>query len=99
MSRCTSITIELSMGHRKGSIGEAAKEMARQILGKFKRSEVDLRKMRAVLDKGKGIPNEEVNLIEEVLSISNEIDLPDNDPLQNYERRREWLKQQVQSHA
>ena len=94
-----SITIELGMGRRNGALGEAAKEMATQIFNKFQNDEVDLRKLRGVIETEEGIPNDEVNLIEEILSQKDELNLPHNNPSRSYEIRKRWIARKMQEHA
>ena len=94
-----SITIELGMGRRNGALGEDVKKMATQMFKKFLNDEVDLRKLRGVIETEEGIPNDEVNLIEEVLAQKDELSLPHNDPLASYEIRKKWLARKMREHA
>lgn len=90
-----SITVELGMGRRNGALGEATKEMARRFFEKFQQEEVDLRKLRGVVETEQGIPNDEINLLDEVLSKKEELDLPENDPEKSYQMRKSWLVGQM----
>ena len=94
-----SITVELSMGHRKGSLGEFAKGAARQIHNLFQQDEVDLRKLGVTVETEEGAPNDEINLIEEILARKSELDFPDNDPERSYQLRRDWLIEQMPNHV
>ena len=93
------ITVELSMGSRAGSLGESAKEMAKQFFTLFQGNQVDLRKLRGVIETEQGNPNDEINLIDEVLSTKETLPLPDNDPEQSFRLRRDWLIRQMQDHV
>ena len=94
-----SIVVELSMGHRKGSLGEATKKMAKEIFDRFQKGEVDLRAMRGIVQTEEGIPNDEINFIDEILSYQDELELPENDPQSSYEKRRDWLRDQLQNNV
>ena len=94
-----SITVELGMGRRNGSLSEATKDMMLQLFNMFRDDKLDLRKLRGVVETEDGIPNDEINLLDEVLSKKEEIELPDNDPDVSYKTRRDWLRTQLSSHA
>lgn len=94
-----SITVELSMGHRKGSLGDIAKGAARQIHNLFQQDEVDLRKLGVTVETEEGMPNDEINLIEEILARKGELDFPNNDPERSYKLRRDWLIAQMPNHV
>ena len=85
------ITAELSMGHQRGALGTTVKRMARQLFRKYQDGSVDLRKLRAVLKTEQGKPNDEINLLDEVLSEKGEINLPENDPDRSYRLRKRWI--------
>lgn len=93
------IKIEMGMGHRKGALAEGAKDMARQVFDLFRSGDADLRGLRAVTETEPGVPNDEINLIDEILCVRDELDLPDNDPDRSYMIRRDWLKLKMQDHG
>lgn len=94
-----SVTIEIGMGGKNGSLSDTAKTMARQVFELFANDEIDLRGMRAICETQDGERNDEINLIDEILSVKDELVLPDNDPDKSYEMRRKWLKDKMAKHV
>lgn len=94
-----SITIELGMGRRNGALSDSTKRMARQFFNMFRGSEIDLRKLRGTVETESGVPNDEINLIDEVLTTKDDLNLPDNDPTRSYEMRKNWIISQARSRA
>lgn len=93
------ITIEIGMGQRKGSLNEAAKELARSFSSLFVRGEADIRSLRGTIKMADDLPSEEINLIDEILSERLEFPSPRNDPERNYELRRSIVKQALLAHV
>lgn len=91
------ITLELGMGNRKGSLGEATKGLAQAFWGLFQGGNADLRSLKASIKPNEDVPTEEINLIDEVLSDKAEAELPRNDPELNYEIRAGLLRQALQA--
>ena len=94
-----SIAVELSMGNYKGGLGKATKAMAEEIYKLFQEEKLDVRSLQAISETPPGIANEDINLIDEVLSFRGELKLPKNDPDKNYRMRADWLKEQMQKHV
>ena len=92
------ITVELSMGHRKGALLESAKGLATGIFNMFSEGDVDLRSLKAKVKTQDDVPTEEINLIDEVLSDRFDVDLPANDPDKNYKVRDDFIKQILAEH-
>jgi len=93
------VTIELGMGRRNGELSAATKEMASQVFALFANDQADVRKMKAVSETEAGERNDEINLIDEILSEKDELALPDNDPDRNYEVRRNFLRDKMHGHG
>ena len=78
------LKLTLSRGHKGGSLMEGIKSIASELLAK-----ADVRGMSAKTDvKGDG----EINLIDQVLSESVEVDFPRNDPIERYARLSKVLE-------
>ncbi|MBL4829234.1 MAG: hypothetical protein JKY55_05000 [Aliivibrio sp.] len=93
------ITIEMGMGNKRGALADSAKGLARAISAMAGIGGADLRSLKATIKPDDDSPAEEINLIDEVLSDKSEIALPRNDPDQNYELRRDWLKERLRQHG
>lgn len=78
------VTLELSMGHSKGHLAEGAKQMAEGFLHMVGEG-ADVRGIVVTPDAGEGIDNEEINLLDQLLSVKEEIPNPGNDPDAIYE--------------
>ena len=93
------VTVEISMGHRKGGLGQAAKNMAQEVFRLLKDGKADVRSLRARVATTEGEAAEDINLIDEVLSDRYEIALPKNDPDENYTIRKNLLKAKLNEHG
>jgi hypothetical protein len=93
------IVLEMGMGHHGGALGAAAKGLAREIYRLFADGGADLRSLKATVKADEDTPTEEINLIDEVLSDKFEIDLPQNEPDQNYNVRSDFLRGRLQQHG
>jgi len=92
-----SIKIEVGMGHHRGALRGAAREAARSIWRLIGQGE-DVRSLRARVKPNDGTPAEDINLIDEVLTGRQEVQLPANDPERNYEIRRQLIRQTLEAH-
>jgi len=93
------VTLELSMGHRKGGLSETVKRMAESLIKLSANDDVDLRTLKAYTAQGEGQPNDEIDLIDELLSVRDELTLPDNNPNRNYQIRRAFLRTVMNKHV
>lgn len=92
------ISIDLSMGHKRGSLGERVRGMAQHFRRAAERDAIELSKLKARV-KHDGEKAEDLDLLEDILSVRNDLELVDNDPEANYriklaalrERMREWV--------
>jgi hypothetical protein len=74
------ITISLSMGHKKGFLAEGIKKTAESLLGR-EDEDFEVRSMKAKPGRGStGAREPELNLLEQILSDKETVDLPKNDP-------------------
>lgn len=87
-----SIKVEIGMGHHHGSLGAAAKNFVREAYQRFEDGVDDIRSIKGVLETGDGQPNDEVNLIGDLLDIKEELTFPENNWAQFYILRRNLLE-------
>lgn len=87
-----SVKIEIGMGHRRGWLGQAAKELVRDAFDRYARGTEDIRGLTATLETGEGVPNEEINLIGELLDVREELSFPGDDWGRFYTLRRNLLR-------
>jgi hypothetical protein len=73
------VTLELSMGHAKGHLAEGAKQMTEGFLRMLGEG-ADVRSIVVTPDAGEGVDNEDINLLDQLLSDKDEIASPPNDP-------------------
>jgi len=84
------ISVEISMGQKSGSL---IKDKVDSLLRYFTNgdgSNEDIRKLSvsAALDDGA----EEINFLNDLISVKAVLDLPRNEPKNNYEKRKNWIK-------
>jgi hypothetical protein len=77
------IDIVISMGTRKGSLGDQIKGVVGHFRGLLVRGQEDVTKMKARIKLDDERP-EDIDLLQDILSVSNELDLPDNNPDLSY---------------
>jgi hypothetical protein len=87
-----SIKIEIGMGHRGGSLTASAKNLIRDAFARHTDGTDDIRTLKATLDNGEGQPNDEVNLIAELLDVREDLSFPGDDWAKFYELRRNLLR-------
>lgn len=93
------ITIELNVGRRNHRLSESVKKMASAFMEKAAVGEIDLRKLRARTDQGAGKSTDEIDLLSEMLSVKERLELPDKNPDKSYEIRKGFLKQAMNKHV
>lgn len=87
-----SVRIEIGMGHRDGGLAEAAKSLIRDAFGRYEQGVDDIRTLRGVLETGPGEPNDEINLIGELLDWKEDLHFPGDDWRRFYTLRRDLLR-------
>jgi len=87
-----SIYIELSMGHRKGYLSEAVVGLADQ-LAKMKVPGFRLDKLSAITEVNDA--SDEIDLIQERLVATGDLEIHDRDPATNYKIKRDFLIAQM----
>lgn len=87
-----SIRVEIGMGHRSGSLAEVAKDLVRDAFGRYEQGTDDIRTLTGTLETGDGVPNDEINLIGELLDVKEDLSFPENNWSQFYVLRRNLLR-------
>lgn len=85
------LRVEMSMGRRNGALSDNVKTLARSLWEAASIGNVDIRAMNAVTEVVEG-PNDEINLLDELLSAQEVLPLPDRDPERSYAIRRQFLQ-------
>lgn len=86
------VRIELSMGHRGGSLADDAKALARDAFARFTAGTEDVRALRGTMDTGEGMPNDDIDLMGTLFDVKVDLSFPHDDPAKFYELRRDLLK-------
>lgn len=86
-----SIKVEIGMGHRDGGLTEAAKGLIRDAFARYERGTDDIRTLKGVVETGEGVPNDEINLIGELLDWKEDLSFPGDDWARFYALRRNLL--------
>ena len=92
-----SITLELSMDRKKGQLGPAVKDMAKAIFQMGQDDQVELKRLDGLISTEEG--SDKFDLLDEVLSTTERVNLPDNDPERSFEVRQDWLAKKMRDHA
>lgn len=87
-----SIKIEIGMGHRSGGLSVLAKNLIREAFHRFQDGDDDIRTLRGTLETEEGEPNDEINLINELLNHKEELEFPENNWARFYTLRRNLLR-------
>lgn len=90
-----SIKIEIGMGHTKGALSAAAKDFVRDVFQKHGSGDEDVRTLKGTIDTGEGVPNDEINLIGELLDVKADLSFPENNWGQFYILRRNLLRTRI----
>lgn len=92
------INIELSMGNRRGALSERVRGMVRHFRTQAVRDQIEISSMKAKV-KQEGEKAEDLDLLQDILSVRDDLQLADNDPEANYriklaalrDKMHEWL--------
>jgi len=87
-----SIKIEIGMGHRSGGLADGAKRLIREAFGRYEEGSDDIRTLKGTIETGEGEPNDEINLIGELLDVKEDLSFPENNWAQFYILRRNLLR-------
>jgi hypothetical protein len=87
------VRITISRGHRGGSLLDGIKALAHEAIGRIDTGEV--RALKATLETGSGIPNEEIDLMGELFDVKEELSFPNRDFAQFYQLRKALLATRI----
>jgi hypothetical protein len=90
------IKIEIGMGHRDGGLAETAKDLIRDAFKRYEAGTDDIRTLRGTVETGDGVPNDEINLIGELLDVKEDLSFPGDDWAKFYTLRRDLLRVKLQ---
>ncbi|MBK6708084.1 MAG: hypothetical protein IPG54_11640 [Sphingomonadales bacterium] len=89
------VRVEIGMGHSRGELFDAAKRFLRRAAGLHENGAGEIRTVRGVLQQGEGVPNEEIDLIGELLNEKVDLSFPDNNFARFYVLRRDLLRDRI----
>lgn len=89
------IKIEIGMGQREGGLAESAKDLIREAFRRHEDGTDDIRTLRGTVETGEGIPNDEINLIGELLDVKEDLSFPGDDWSKFYRLRRDLLRAKI----
>lgn len=92
------VTVELSMGHNKGELGASAKAMVQRFLG-MAGAEQDVRAISVTPDAGEGVQNEDINLLDSLLSEKGEVNPASDAPDDVYAATSAFVRQRLDGHG
>lgn len=93
------VTVELSMGHNRGQLSRGAKQVAEGFLQMLGQGNADVRTLKVTPDSGEGIENEDINLLDQLLTIRDEIPSPGNNPDVVYGAVSQFVRRVLNQHA
>ncbi len=92
------VTVELSMGHNKGQLGGGAKAMVQRFLAMAGHGQ-DVRAISVTPDAGEGLQNEDINLLDSLLSEKGEIAPASDAPDDVYAATSTFVRQRLDNHG
>jgi hypothetical protein len=92
------VTLEMSMGHSKGGLADGAKQMVEGFLTMAGQN-ADVRGIIVTPDSGEGQQNEDINLLDTLLSVKGEIAPASEDPDDVYAATSQFVRAQLNAHG
>lgn len=93
------ITLEMGMGHNRGSLPERTKAAAKVLFERAATGETDLRTLKGYVKPDDYSRTDEIDLIDEFFSEKEVIEFPKNDPDAHYTLRKNFLRTQLSNHV
>lgn len=87
------VRITISRGHRGGSLLDGVKALAHEAMDRIGTGEV--RALKATVETGDGVPNEEIDLMGELFDVKEELSFPNRDFAQFYQLRKSLLASRI----
>ena len=88
------INIELSMGNRKGALADRIRGAVRHFRSQAVRDQTEISSIKAKVKNEDGV-TEQLDLLEDILSVKDNLELLDNDPEANYRIKLEALREKM----
>ena len=85
------VRFQISMGHRRGSLRDGAKDVLREAFRRHQNGEDDIRTIKGILETGDGIPNDEIDLMGTLFDVKEIFHFDENDFPRFYTLRRDLL--------
>jgi hypothetical protein len=82
------------MGHRRGALSELVRGTIRHFRTQAVRDQVEISTMKATIKPEDGAA-EDLDLLEDILSVKDNLELRDNDPEANYRIKLEALREKM----
>lgn len=92
------ITIEVSMGHKKGALNGGHVEKILNFFTKGDGRQHDVRSLRASVQPDAGGPSDDLDFLNELLVSRDTLEL-NGDPVKDYERRKAFVLQELKKHS
>lgn len=92
------VTLEMGMGNNKGQLGDRAKGMIEGFLNRAGLND-DVRGIYVTPDAGEGVQNEDINLLDTLLSVKGEVVPISEAPDHVYASTSEFVRQQLNAHG
>lgn len=87
------VRVTISRGHRGGHLLDGIKGLAHEAINRIATGEV--RALKAVVETGDGVPNEEIDLMGELFDVKESLAFPDRDFAQFYKLRKDLLTSRI----
>jgi hypothetical protein len=91
------VTLTLSMERNEGELAAGAKDMVAGFLRMAGQGNSDIRGITVMPEAGEGTDNEEINLLDSLLSLKADLPLPHNDPDGSYAMRADHLARALEA--
>ena len=91
------IEITLNVGQGKARLRDGVKEAAKQFYEAMASGQIAVTKLKARVDASEGV--DKIDLLDDLLSEKEELDLPENDPERRYKIKRDLIRRAMVSHG
>jgi hypothetical protein len=92
------VTVEMSMGNQKGHLSNGLKQVVEGFLLMAGQGE-DVRSLHVTPDAGEGQTNEDINLLDQILSVKDQLTLPNKQPDAAYALRATNVRAKLDAHV
>lgn len=89
------VRFQISMGHRRGALADAAKDILREAFRRHLNGEDDIRAIKGVMETGDGLPNDEIDLMGALFDVKEDLHFDGDDFPRFYSLRRDLLRAKI----